>query len=179
MQPQTTYSAVNLNVRAQWAGTGQPYPYQRSQQFEPSPQPQQQYSQPPVPTYAPGTTPQQPGYHAPPHPLQAEASTGSSADLQEVDATVKEHFKRMGDLAINLSSAAPYIANEHTILPEIPDVEDVDIVLPPSVGTNSTVMIPCEMMPSEDRAMDYFGYYFEYIHPYVPVLNMPEFYKQW
>ena len=110
---------------------------------------------------------------------QTEASTGSSSDLGEVDATVRELSERMGDLAIDLSSTAPYIANEKKNLAETPAVEEIDIVLPPSVSTDLTVRIPPEMMPSEERAMDYFGYYFEYIHPYVPVLNRQAFYEQW
>ena len=110
---------------------------------------------------------------------QTEASTASSGDLQEVDATVRELSERMGDLAIDLSSAAPYIANEKKNLAEAPAVEEVDVVLPPSVSTDLTVRIPPEMMPSEERAMDYFGYYFDYIHPYVPVLHRQAFYDQW
>ena len=110
---------------------------------------------------------------------QTEASTGSSSDPQEVDATVRELSERMGDLAIDLSSAAPYIANEKKNLAETPAVEEVDIVLPPTVSTDSTVRIPSEMMPSEERAMEYFGYYFDFIHPYVPVLNRHAFYEQW
>ena len=110
---------------------------------------------------------------------QTEASTGSSGDLQEVDATVRELSERMGDLAIDLSSAAPYIANEKKNLAEAPAVEEVDIVLPPSVSTDLTVRVPPEMMPSEERALDYFGYYFDYIHPYVPVLHRQAFYDQW
>lgn len=110
---------------------------------------------------------------------QTEASTGSSSDIQEVDATVRELSERMGDLAIDLSSAAPYIANEKKNLAETPAVEEVDIVLPPSVSTDLTVRIPPEMMPTEERALDYFGYYFDYVHPYVPVLNRQAFYEQW
>ena len=108
-----------------------------------------------------------------------EVSTGSGGSPQEVDATVRELSERMGDLAIDLTSAAPYIANEKKNLAEAPAVEEVDIVLPPAAGTDSTVRIPDEMMPSEERAMDYFGYYFDFIHPYVPVLNRHQFYGQW
>ena len=110
---------------------------------------------------------------------QTEASGGSGGDLQEVDAHVRELSERMGDLAIDLSSAAPYIANEKKQLAEAPAVEEVDVVLPLSVTTDLTVRIPPEMMPSEERAMDYFGYYFDYIHPYVPVLHRQAFFDQW
>ena len=114
---------------------------------------------------------------APPSLLrtQTEASSSSGGEPQEVDAAVRELSEQMGDLSIDLTSVAPYIANEKRNLAETPAVE----VLPPSVGTDSTVRIPSEMMPSEERALDYFGYFFDYIHPYVPVLNRQAFYDQW
>ncbi|KAK3714645.1 hypothetical protein LTR37_007625 [Vermiconidia calcicola] len=110
---------------------------------------------------------------------QAEASTESSGDPQEVDAAVKDLSEQMGDLAIDLSSAAPYIANEKKNLAETPAIEEIEVVLPPSVSTDLTVRIPPEMMPSEERALDYFGYFFDYVHPYVPVLNRQAFYERW
>jgi len=85
----------------------------------------------------------------------------------------------MGDLSIDPTSVATYITKEKTALAEVPAIEEVDLVLPPSVSADSTVRIPAEMMPSEERALDYFGYYFDYIHPYVPVLHRQEFCDQW
>ena len=108
-----------------------------------------------------------------------ESSNGSGGDAQEVDATVRELSEQMGDLAIDYTSAAPYIANEKRNLAETPAVEDIDVLLPPSVSSDLTVRIPPEMMPSEERALDYFGYFFNYVHPYVPVLNRKLFYDQW
>jgi hypothetical protein len=108
-----------------------------------------------------------------------EASGSSGGDPQEVDATVKELSEQMGDLSIEISSAAPYILGEKKALAETPAVEDPEIVLPPSVGTDPTIRIPPEMMLSDERAMDYFGYYFNHIHPYLPVLNRAAFYEQW
>ena len=35
------------------------------------------------------------------------------------------------------------------------------------------------MMPHDERVMDYFGYYFNHVHPYIPVLNKQAFYEQW
>ncbi|KAK5172302.1 uncharacterized protein LTR77_003940 [Saxophila tyrrhenica] len=113
-----------------------------------------------------------------PHVLRTQ-SGDSGADPQEVDARVRELSEQMGELAIDLSSAAPYITNEKKTLAETPAVEELDVVLPPSVGSDLTVRIPPEMMPSEERAMDYFGYFFEYVHPYVPVLDRHAFYEQW
>ena len=108
-----------------------------------------------------------------------DVSTESGTDPQEVDATVRELSEHMGELAIDLSSAAPYITNEKRHLAEAPAVEEADVILPPSVSSDLTVRIPPEMMPSDERAMDYFGYFFEYVHPYVPVINRDAFYEQW
>ncbi len=113
-----------------------------------------------------------------PHVLRTQ-SVDSGGDPQEVDARVRELSEQMGELAIDLSSAAPYITNEKKTLAETPAVEELDVVLPPSVSSDLTVRIPPEMMPSEERAMDYFGYFFEYVHPYVPVLDRQALYEQW
>lgn len=110
---------------------------------------------------------------------QAEASNSPGGDAKEVDAAVKELSGQMGDLAIELSSVAPWITREKQVLAETPAVEEAEVILPPSVATDSAVRVPPEMMPSEERAMDYFGYFFDHIHPYVPVLNRREFLKQW
>lgn len=74
-QTQAHYGASNSHDRPQWSGTTHSYSYQdqqRNQQFEGPGQPQVQYGPTSVPTYAPGTTPQQAGYAAPPQPPQAE-----------------------------------------------------------------------------------------------------------
>lgn len=34
-------------------------------------------------------------------------------------------------------------------------------------------------MPSDDRALQYLELYFTHVHPYVPVLNRLQFYRQW
>ena len=110
---------------------------------------------------------------------QTEASGSSGGDPEEVDATVTELSEALGDLKIDISSMAPYIANQKKNLTDEPTMEEADVILPSSVTTDSTVRIPPEMMPSEERAMDYFGYFFDYIHPYIPVLDRQTFYNQW
>jgi len=35
------------------------------------------------------------------------------------------------------------------------------------------------MMPSDDQALHYFKYFFENVHPFVPVLSQNDFYRQW
>ena len=123
----------------------------------------------------------QSGHPALPRPIitQTEAVPSPSDDPQEVDAAVREMSEQMGDLRMEIDSVAPYIANEKKNLAETPAVEDADVHLLPSVSNDSTVRIPPEMMPSEERALDYFGYFFNYVHPYVPVLNRQAFYDQW
>jgi hypothetical protein len=108
-----------------------------------------------------------------------EASGSSGGDPHEVDAAVKQLSNQMGELSIDHTSVIPFIANEKKTLAETPAVEETEVLLPPSVGTDTTVRIPPEMMPSEERAADYFGYFFSYVHPYVPVLNRGHFYEQW
>ncbi|KAK5131311.1 hypothetical protein LTR08_001150 [Meristemomyces frigidus] len=108
-----------------------------------------------------------------------EHSGSSGGDPQEVEATMRELSEHMGELSIETTSVAHYIANEKKTLAETPAVEEVEIILPPSVSTDSTVRIPPEMMLSDERVMDYFGYFFSFIHPYVPVLNRATLYEQW
>lgn len=110
---------------------------------------------------------------------QTELSGSSGGDPQEVDATVRELSEQMGDLAIDQTSAAPYIANEKKYYAEAPTIDEIEVALPASVSLDSTVRIPPEMMPSEERVLDYLGYFFSHIHPYVPVLHRTEFYEQW
>lgn len=43
----------------------------------------------------------------------------------------------------------------------------------------SKVRIPSEMVPPDQKALQYFDMYFTDIHPYVPVLNQRAFYSQW
>lgn len=116
------------------------------------------------------------------HTIGTEGSSASGGDPQEVDATVRELSEQMGDLAIDYTSSAAYITNEKKTLAETfetPAADDYGVLLPASVGTDSIVRIPPEMMLAEERAMDYFGYFFNYVHPYVPVLNRKQFYEQW
>ncbi|KJX96151.1 C6 finger domain-containing protein [Zymoseptoria brevis] len=110
---------------------------------------------------------------------QTVGSSSSGGDPQDVDATVRELSHQMGDLQIDVTSAAPYITNQQQISADAPAMEEAEVVLPASVLADPVARIPPEMMPSEERAMDYFGYFFEHIHPYVPVLNKGAFLDQW
>ena len=109
---------------------------------------------------------------------QTELS-GSSGDAHDVDTTVRVLSEQMGDLSIDETTVAPWATNEKKNLAEVPAVEEVEVLLPMSVTSDPTVRIPPEMMLSDARVIDYFGYYFNYIHPYMPVLNRAAFYEQW
>jgi hypothetical protein len=106
-------------------------------------------------------------------------SVSSAGDPQEIDAGVRELTGHMGEFRIDITSEAPYISYQKKALADAPAVEETDVELPASVTSDSTVRIPPEMMPSDERALDYFGYYFEYVHPYIPVLDRAKFYHQW
>ncbi|KAF1949084.1 hypothetical protein CC80DRAFT_280963 [Byssothecium circinans] len=84
-----------------------------------------------------------------------------------------------GELQIDVNAIAPYITNQRKALAETPAQEEFEVQLPPSNSLDSTIRVPVEMMPSEEQALDYFGYYFENVHPYVPVINKSYFYQQW
>lgn len=78
-----------------------------------------------------------------------------------------------------LTRLAPYIANQKKALAEAPAQEEYEVQLPPSSSLDQTVRIPPEMMPSEEKALHYFDYFFTNIHPYCPVVNKAYFYQQW
>lgn len=77
-------------------------------------------------------------------------------------------------------SLAPYISHQKRCLAEAPALAEIEVKLPHLVaGPGHTVRIPPELMPPEDRAMDYFEIFFANVHPYVPVINQSYFYQQW
>jgi len=84
----------------------------------------------------------------------------------------------MGELKIDYMASAPYIADKKK-LAETPALEEYEISLPQDLSADQRVRIPLEMMPSDQQAMQYFQYFFDNIHPYVPVLSRPSFYQQW
>ena len=44
---------------------------------------------------------------------------------------------------------------------------------------DSRVRIPPDLMPDNERAMEYFDVFFSSVHPYVPVISKAYFYRQW
>ncbi|KAF2217891.1 hypothetical protein CERZMDRAFT_63994 [Cercospora zeae-maydis SCOH1-5] len=107
-----------------------------------------------------------------------EVSEASSGDAQEIEAGVRELSSAMGDLQIDITSAAPYITRAH-LAPDAPGVDEAEVVLPASVLADSTIRIPPDMMPSEERATYFFSYFFDHIHPYCPVLHRATFLEKW
>ena len=107
------------------------------------------------------------------------ASESSGGDPEEVESAVKGLSQQMGELTVDHLSQAPWIRDQHKKSADVPTVDDATVLLPPSVYTDPAIRIPPEMMPTEERALDYFGYFFDYVHPYVPVLNRSIFYDQW
>lgn len=78
-----------------------------------------------------------------------------------------------------LTLPAPYITNQKKALAEEPAQKEYEVQLPASTNLDHTVRVPPEMMPSEEKALQYFEYYFTNIHPYCPVVNKAYFYQQW
>ncbi|KAI4200070.1 MAG: hypothetical protein LQ350_004209 [Teloschistes chrysophthalmus] len=94
----------------------------------------------------------------------------SPADLSEV----------MGELSIKENGVATYISQQKQSLAEAPALEEFEVKLSPSVtGSGSTVRIPQDLMPPEETCLAWFETFFTHIHPYVPVLSKPYFYRQW
>lgn len=58
-------------------------------------------------------------------------------------------------------------------------MQEEELELPRETGPGSQVRIPKEMMPSEEKAQHYFRFFFDNVHPYVPVLFPPVLYQQW
>ncbi|KAF2096590.1 hypothetical protein NA57DRAFT_42152 [Rhizodiscina lignyota] len=94
-----------------------------------------------------------------------------------------------GDLAWNgelgtdsLTEALGQLNIDHTgNLASTQAVEDyeADLPVPQHTSSDYRVRIPQEMFPSEQRALQYFKYFFDNIHPYCPVINRAAFYQQW
>jgi hypothetical protein len=58
-------------------------------------------------------------------------------------------------------------------------VEEREMNLPASTSPGNIVRIPPEMMPSEQQAQQYIEYFFNNIHPFVPVINKDAFCHDW
>lgn len=128
-----------------------------------------------------------PSHYQPPQDVpravrtHSEATASSDGNPEDVDAAVKSLTNQMGDLRVEINSSSPWIASHNKTVKDspAPTVDEAEASLPASVLADPTVRIPPEMMPHDERVMDYFGYYFNHVHPYIPVLNKQAFYTQW
>lgn len=103
-------------------------------------------------------------------------STDEVADDGRNAASITE---AMGDLKIELDAVAPYIKYQGKRDPQPDSVPEAEPIILNAVTEQSTIQIPPDMMPSDREAAAYFVYFFQNIHPYVPVLNSAQFYRQW
>lgn len=165
----------------------QPPQQQQQQHFDVGNYQQQAYTQPGAPSNMDpylSSTVSPVAFEQPQRPQtfrrsDTQVSGSSSGDAEEVDATVQSLSEVMGDLKIGPTAVAPYIANHRKNSAPTPVVAEADVALPQSVYTDSTIRIPPEMMPSEEKAQEYFQYFFEFVHPYMPVFSRAAFFYQW
>jgi hypothetical protein len=79
--------------------------------------------------------------------------------------------------------SAPYIKKQTLTDNTNPGVEDSedDSHVPPLVpsGCEYLLWIPASLIPSEQQVRHLFDIFFRDIHPYIPVINKAEFYRQW
>ena len=82
---------------------------------------------------------------------------------------------------IALTLLAPYIVLQKKTLAEAPALEEAEVFPLPNVAPDSDarVRIPPDLMPDDERAMEYLDIFFSSVHPYVPVISKPYFYRQW
>ncbi|KAI0410073.1 fungal-specific transcription factor domain-containing protein [Xylaria palmicola] len=91
----------------------------------------------------------------------------------------------LGPLKLDERGTAPYLNNKQALAsheeePAIEDGDEYRNALPPVLsGPGSKIRIPPELMPDEDAILHYFDLYFANVHPYVPVLNKAQLYRQW
>ncbi|KAI1160722.1 fungal-specific transcription factor domain-containing protein [Nemania serpens] len=91
----------------------------------------------------------------------------------------------LGPLKLDERGTAPYLNNKQALAsqeeePALEEADEYKNTLPPvHAGPGSKIRIPPELMPDEETIMHYFDLYFAHVHPYVPVLNKAQLYRQW
>ncbi|KAI1174290.1 fungal-specific transcription factor domain-containing protein [Nemania sp. FL0916] len=133
------------------------------------------------PSYAPAGV-----YPTPPIPELSAHSESSPADSYHTEQYSQNDLADLlGPLKLDERGTAPYLNNKQALAsqdeePAIEDADEYRNALPPvHVGPGSKIRIPPELMPDEDTIMHYFDLYFAHVHPYVPVLNKAQLYRQW
>ncbi|KAI2626397.1 fungal-specific transcription factor domain-containing protein [Xylaria nigripes] len=132
-------------------------------------------------SYAPSSV-----FSTPPLPdMSAPHSESSPESYQTEGYNQHDLADLLGPLKLDERGTAPYLNNKQAITSgqeEEPVVEDADEYksLPSMLpAPGSKIRIPPELMPDDETIMKYFDLYFSDVHPYVPVLNKAQLYRQW
>ncbi|KAJ6442650.1 C6 finger domain-containingprotein [Purpureocillium lavendulum] len=118
-------------------------------------------------------------------PLQQGPRPDSSPEAYSTDSYQNQDLADLlGGLKVNELGTAPYLRNKASFRrgeqPAVEDDDDFGSVLPRiASGPGHKIRIPPELMPDEASALHYFDLYFSNVHPYVPVLDKSQFYRQW
>ena len=118
--------------------------------------------------------------HHDPEPDRQERSGSSPID----QLTAEDLMEHLGQLKIGENGIAPYIRPEknNSSEPDAPVQEpelELKIDATYSTDAGSQIRIPPALMPSHEEALRAFQTFFRDVHPYVPVLNRSQFYRQW
>ncbi|KAI0867589.1 fungal-specific transcription factor domain-containing protein [Hypoxylon argillaceum] len=89
----------------------------------------------------------------------------------------------LGPLKLDERGTAPYLNNKQALSqeeePALEEADEYNNTLPTVHAPGSKIRIPPELMPPEETILHYFDLYFTHVHPYVPVLNKAQLYRQW
>ncbi|KAI1298534.1 fungal-specific transcription factor domain-containing protein [Xylaria venustula] len=125
-------------------------------------------------------------FPTPPLPEISASHSGSSPESYHTDQYGQHDLADLlGPLKLDERGTAPYLNNKQALAsqeeePAVEDADDYKNALPRVLaGPGSKIRIPPELMPDEDVVLHYFDLYFTHVHPYVPVLNKAQLYRQW
>ncbi|KAF2970113.1 hypothetical protein GQX73_g3456 [Xylaria multiplex] len=125
-------------------------------------------------------------FPTPPLPEISTSHSGSSPESYHTDHYGQHDLADLlGPLKLDERGTAPYLNNKQALAtqeeePAVEDADDYKNTLPPVLaGPGSKIRIPPELMPDDGVILHYFDLYFTHVHPYVPVLNKAQLYRQW
>ncbi|KAI0432377.1 fungal-specific transcription factor domain-containing protein [Xylaria sp. FL1042] len=124
-------------------------------------------------------------FPTPPLPEISASHSGSSPESYHTDQYGHDLADLLGPLKLDERGTAPYLNNKQALAsqeeePAVEDADDYKNTLPRVLaGPGSKIRIPPELMPDEETVLHYFDLYFTHVHPYVPVLNKAQMYRQW
>ena len=103
-------------------------------------------------------------------------------------ASAQDLVAMLGELKVDDVGRAPYLRSEHldavdghekTQDPQMSDDEMSRALQRLKPILDRKVQIPEYFLPRDDEALRYFDLYFKHAHPYVPVIDIVDFYEQW